>query len=37
MVVDWEENQIKYELFFDTPFKVVSVEGVVKAKTIDRQ
>ncbi|MFK4423961.1 hypothetical protein [Bacillus sp. RC51] len=37
MIVDWEENQIKYELFFDTPFKVVSVEGVVKTKTIDHQ
>ncbi|MCU4956906.1 hypothetical protein OB990_11980 [Bacillus cereus] len=30
MIVDWEEDLVKYELFFDTHFKVVGVEGVVK-------
>ncbi|HDR7564770.1 TPA: hypothetical protein QCX51_001968 [Bacillus mycoides] len=37
MIVDWEKDQIKYELFFDTPFKVVGIEGAVKTKTIDHQ
>ncbi|HFJ9456982.1 TPA: hypothetical protein ACGW7F_002174 [Bacillus cereus] len=29
MIVDWEKDQIKYELFFDTRFKVIGVEGVI--------
>jgi hypothetical protein len=37
MVVDWEKDQIKYELFFDTRFKVIGVEGVVKTRTINHQ
>ncbi|GAB6496566.1 hypothetical protein OA45_00065 [Bacillus sp. UMTAT18] len=37
MIVDWEKDQIKYELFFDTRFKVIGVEGVVKTRTINHQ
>lgn len=33
MFVDWEKDKVKYELFFDTTFKVISIEGFVKTGT----